>query len=117
MKMTRVLQTGLLLALMATDAWTPVAVAANTDYIYCSIRDNTHSAAYYSDVFLGDYGNSVKYQNAFQAHVDGKYSGVIGLASCLFTKSSHESRAKQDESRATDRRAGYKQLIDTGWTY
>jgi hypothetical protein len=94
----------------------PVQASSDDDYIYCSLQDNTHSTVYFSDVFAGNYSNSLAYQNAFHDNVHGNYSNVIGTASCFFEKDSHAAKAKKDNMKASERNI-YEHIIETGWSY
>ena len=112
----RLLLTGILLSLSLTNAYTPNAYAANTDYIYCELTDSSHSIEYFSDVFLGDYSLSTRYSNAFTDHVHGESSAVTGIARCFFATSASDARAKKDNMRSSGQRI-YKKLVETRWSY
>jgi hypothetical protein len=108
---------GLCLVLFLAAATTP-ARGDNSDYIFCTLRDNKNRVTYYSDVFQGDWKQSKKYENAFNGHVNARYSDVVGTgAVCMWEKSAGEARAKEDDLRASDRRLPTQRLVETNWTY
>lgn len=93
-----------------------VSVLADTQYIYCELTDDSHSKRnFFSAVFKGDYSNNLGYQNDFTAFVQGHYSGVIGVASCLFENDENEANRKQNQSRGTWRNMN-REVIDTNWS-
>jgi hypothetical protein len=105
----------LAITLLATAA-APNAYAQDSNYIYCTLRDSSNSVVYYSDVFVGDYSQQLRYSVAFTNYVHGQFSNVIGTASCFFGGSSGEARSNEDGVRSIDRRI-YRQLVDTRWSY
>jgi len=115
--MKRFLLTALVVLRFLTITHAPKAAAPDSDYIFCSLTDISGSkVVYYSDVFVGDSSVGTKYALAFDAHVKGKYSGVVGNAQFYFTQDLHKARKKEDDMRAQDRLLG-KRIINTRWTY
>jgi hypothetical protein len=92
------------------------ASAQTTQYIYCELNDGTHSTAYFSGVFAGDYSQQMGYSVAFTNFVHGHFPNVIGTASCFFGNNPSAARSDEDGMRSSARMV-YRQLVDTQWVY
>lgn len=87
----------------------------NSDWIYCVITDEYNNAAYFTEVFLGNYDNMDQYETQFFELIVSKYGDEVDEGvHCTF----EEDKAMIDDEFAqdvADNKDFYENVLTIDW--
>lgn len=123
--------TGAALALvMITLGFSSGTAQANDDleYIYCSYQDLDTNRVYYSNIFKGDYGNSLersRMESGFRDELENNEYVTLNYrysVGCFFENTHSEAKAQKAHDKTTARFGmrhldGETRMIETYWSY
>lgn len=87
----------------------------NTDWIYCVVTDEYNDAAYFTEIFHGNYDNMEEYETQFYEHILNKYGDEIDEGvSCTFEEEKSATELEFNE-QFTDTKDFYANVIKIAW--
>ncbi|MEW6981672.1 hypothetical protein AAD001_03350 [Colwelliaceae bacterium 6471] len=109
----KIIKTLLPIFILATSA--SYTQAANSDWIFCTVTDDYHSAVYFTKVFHGEYDLLEQYENDFFQHVKTKYGGDMDESiSCSF-EAKKAATIDEFSEQLADSEEFYDKVITTAW--
>ena len=102
---------------VAVAAPAPAAPTQSSDQIYCIVQDLTNNRVFHSEVFRGDYGRSMDYKLAFQAHVAARWGPLGSGPGALCWFEADRSQASDAQNRlATEHQTRRYEVVWTRWS-
>ena len=100
----------------------------NLEYIYCSYQDLDTNRVYYSNIFKGDYGDSLersRMESGFRAELENNEYVTLNYrysVGCSFGEDLEDAKTKKNYSKSTARFGmrhldGETRMIETYWSY
>lgn len=89
---------------------------STSNYVYCVLIDNVHSAIYFSNIFPGYPAKNSFYRDAFHDYIQTVAPRVYGYPECSYADSILAARRKKD-NMASHIRGAYRNFLETGWSY
>lgn len=105
----------ILISMLLLGSFATVATEKNTDWIYCMITDDYHSAAYFTGIFHGNYDQLEHYQDAFFQHISSKYGKDIDHKFYCTYEANKADTVSQFKTQVADSKDYYDDIVITDW--
>ena len=89
--------------------------ADHTVYVYCVGNNDAYDASYFSEVFVGDVGDSEKYQKSFASFLSGQYGEDTNVG-CVFHEDKQTTVDEKNRYLRTTKTHGVR-AVETNWSY
>ena len=105
------------LLFLILSSWVPFAALGeeNTDWIYCVITDEYNNAAYFTEIFHGNYDHMDSYQTEFFEHILSQFGDEIDEGvHCTFEEDKSMTEM-EFEQHVADTKDFYDNVVMIDW--